>query len=554
MRGVRFGVAVAAVLLSAAAVCAQDAPKENSVLPKSVTEPLEKGTLVVWFVERATPLEQAQIAQRRDAPKKMLPTTVQESTAGSFGQTASSVGQTAGSYGTSPSQVGRSASSTGKPASEHGTAASNYGTNASNAGQNAGNVGQTAGSFGQTASNVGTTAGNYSNSTNWGSDKRGNQSAQEERWSCAARSEAAELRVGQLVFIGRDVCAAFPQLHLQVEIVPDEDLLDHLKRVAGTTEFPDIIFGTQRLQWWDESGYGLTMLGWPMVWPSMDGTRLTRDFRMQMLGQAVVLRAALHPLEARAFAVWLRDEISMPVPLYTVTDDTKIPVEAATEALASELNGGTLDGLGDEQAAKFDGRWAQMEALMPPPKGLPENLQTRVDVTGAWASRRMALVSMRGIVWSPEAFGVVHALAVLRKDAKGSWKVLQISPNQWPEELTRREGNLRPGKLVGVTVPAEVHAVLPASPIDNDVRSAGTELSWDNDGSAVLEVVEWQSGDEKRWSNPHVFPVRDIEMHAQTRVAPDFTRFGGHYRWRVWSVGADGRMAFTPWRMLTIAQ
>src|SRR5580658_725549 len=101
---------VAALVLCAAVCSAQNSSTGTVALPASVTAPLEHGTLVLWFVETATPLERAQIAQRRAAVTKLLPTTVQESTAGNYSQTASSVGQTAGSYGATPSQVGTSAS------------------------------------------------------------------------------------------------------------------------------------------------------------------------------------------------------------------------------------------------------------------------------------------------------------------------------------------------------------------------------------------------------------------------------------------------------------
>ena len=63
MRGAGFKLTLAALMLSATAAAAQSASTAKlAALPALATAPLEKGTLIVWFVETATPLE---ISSRR---------------------------------------------------------------------------------------------------------------------------------------------------------------------------------------------------------------------------------------------------------------------------------------------------------------------------------------------------------------------------------------------------------------------------------------------------------------------------------------------------------
>lgn len=77
------------------------------------------------------------------------------------------------------------------------------------------------------------------------------------------------------------------------------------------------------------------------------------------------------------------------------------------------------------------------------------------------------------------------------------------------------------------------------------------ELWWDNGGGAGLQVVEWQRS-RGGWLDAHLYLAPDHNPKLQTRVTAQFANSQGRYRWRVWSVGAEGEMKISPWRTLNI--
>src|SRR6202000_3175736 len=112
----------------------------------------------------------------------------------------------------------------------------------------------------------------------------------------------------------------------------------------------------------------------------------------------------------RAFVVWLRDP-DQPVAL------RKKPLSKASEG-AARVAAGALgrvlggDGLGDDadtEAAKFKGELARQLAVGWVPADALNGLGFKIDVTDAAANDRLAVVTLRAIASSPQAFGVMRA-------------------------------------------------------------------------------------------------------------------------------------------------
>ena len=516
--------AVAAVVLCAGSCLAQT--------PDSPIAPLEHGALTIWMVRPGTKAETLRLAARKIQTQvqatQVLPTTVQEQTAGSFGQPSSNVGQTAGSYGQTAGSSGRNASDTGQTASSYGTTAGSFGTAASNHGQTAGSVGQTAGSFGQTSSTYGQTLGGVNLSVP-------NATPVNVPVSTVARDElSASLKRG------------FSGLEVRFVDVIEEELEDKLAAVEGKPEYPDLVIASALPRGWETSGLGVAMLGLPTLLDMPDPALLSAWQREQV----DILTRAPHPERARAFVVWMRDSdpdiAAQKKPLDKVAEG---PARVAAGALGTVLAGDGLGADADPDAAKFKGGLARQLALgWVPPESLA-GLEFKIDVTAASANDRLALVTLRVIASSPQAFGAMRAYVVLRKDDAGRWKVLQISPNvrqgvrgtAWSAMRTYT----RPGR------PAKVLGVSQAAPLDGDNRPSQPELWWDNHGDAGLLAVEWQM-QFGEWTDSRMFLVPDRDPRLQTRVRADFAQTPGKYRWRVWAVGEGGVVKLSPWRELNI--
>ena len=519
-------IAVLIALAGTLTSCAQ--------MPGSPMAPLEHGPLLIWMVRPGTKAEKQRIAAQKIQAQlqttPILPTTVQEQTAGSFGQPSSNVGQTAGSYGQTSSSAGTNASDHGQTAGSYGATAGSFGTAASNHGQTAGSAGQTAGSFGQTSSTYGQTLGGISLTPP-------NAAPVSVPVSSAVRMELSE-----------NLKKPFPELELRFADVIAEELEDKLVAVEGTQEYPDLLIASEMPQGWEKSGLGVTRLGLP-TFLDMPDPRLQTFW---MTRETYILLRAPNSQRARAFVVWQYDSdpniASRKKPVGKAGQEA---ARVAAGALAKVLGG---NGLGDEvdtEAAKFKAGLARTLALGEVPAEALNGLGFQIDVTDASANDRLALVTLRAVASSPQAFGVMRAYVLLRKDDGGRWKVLQISPNVRQGE-PGSSGWSAMHAYTFPTSPAKVVGISQAAPTDGDNRPSQPDLWWDNSGDSGL-AVEWQMqfGD---WTDSRMFLVFERDARVQTRVKAEFARMPGKYRWRVWALGLGGVVKLSPWRELNILQ
>ena len=500
--------------------------------------PLRHGTLTLWMVTRASTDDRLRIGRDRltaiiQPSKVSVEKTMSEfgTPASDAGQTSSSYGQTSGSFGTAASDTGQTAGSVGKGPSELGASASTYG-------QTSGSYGQTAGSFGTAASSYGTAA---SDSNKPELVPRHVQDAQQD-------TIVAELH------------QAFPSLTVRVANVTDLELKDKLAAVKGTAAYPDAVVGVQYMPWWWQSGLGETMLG---EQGAFEQGRSYRNERYQP-GTIDLLRGATHTEAARAFWVW----VSGAARCSDCGGDgsrvgPEVPVELAKSALQKVLAGAPLGSDADKDAAVFAAQSAQglaLAAYVRGGKADPPDLKVQVETISGFAVGRVAAVSLRAIAASSDAFGTLNALVVLRKDAAGRWKVLQISPNEPSGQRFEMYEDLRAAvRGKSEEAAAVLKPVSLASPQDGETRPEHPELWWDNGGQARLQVVEWQTalgsgtGGGVGWSATRLLPVVDTEARVQTKVTASFAVQGATIRWRVWSVGRGGDLALTGWRTFHVA-
>ncbi len=492
------------------------------------TAPLERGRLTIWMVRPATAAEKRDLDAIKVNAHAGPPKTIVERTLSEFGQASSNVGQTAGSYGTTAGSVGQTAGS---------------------AGQTSGSYGQTSGSFGQNSSEVGQTAGSYGTTAgNFG------ESLSAANQPPAPTTAAVEVRDPLRDRLVAALHGAYPTLDLRFKMVLREELSDRLRAVQGTVEYPDVLIGAV-LQSQPQAGTML-MIGLPNTmdaWDTSHDQGVYYDARV-----AVILVRAPHPANARAFVAWLRDGdlCTGQCRAAKLRPEAMRPAAVAVNALGAVLLGSSLHADADDAAAEFSGPVAQWVALAPSsswPLKVSGGLQPQIDVLNADANERMAVVTLRGVVTAQDAFGVVHAQVILRKDQKGQWKVLQISPNMWPGELGYAQDVLRP--YAAKTEPDKVAKVLgisQAAPVDGDNRPAQPDLWWDNNGGATLQIVEWQRNLPNGWASSNLELLPDTDPRLTTRVTATFAKQVGTYRWRVWSVGTGGVVVLSPWRTLNI--
>lgn len=519
-------IIVPVVLTGVLASCAQAQDSQIAAL--------EHGSLVVWVVRPGTRAEKLRIMtqkmQARVQTTPLLPTTVQEQTAGSFGQPSSNVGQTAGSAGQTAGSFGTNASDAGQTAGSYGTTSGSFGTVASDHGQTAGSVGQTAGSFGQTSSTHGHTLDGISLGPPSGPPV-----------SVSTTSHVRDEMAGYLQ-------RTFSQLEVRTVDVIAEELQDKLV-AAHSADYPDVLLVDPGLG--NYNGPGLMVLGWPSFFDATDDPPRTPQWRDL---KPVILTHAPHLAQAQAFVVWLRDAGLCSWCGRALEKDVAGPAAVAVSALQDVLQGDNLGALADAEAAHFSPRLARSLAWMEGGSNVPDDLKIRIDVMAGWANDRMAVFTVRGIGSSPSAFGVVHSLVTLRKDDGGRWKVLQISANM---PLGSLHGGMRimessASRSTNSKNPLHIVGISQAAPPDDDNRPPTPDLWWDNAGDAKLLVVEWQFGDGGGWTDPRLMMIPDTANRTKTRVAAQFASVYGAYRWRVWSVGAGGVMALSPWKRLNI--
>ena len=485
--------------------------------------PLSSGSLTIWIVAHnpnPAPRPRLRVGQ---ASGPAVP-EYQEKTMGEFGQTAGSVGQTAGSVGQTVGSFGETAGSVGQTAGSAGQTAGSYGTAASNVGKNAGDAGQTVGSFGVSTTDLPAAAA-AANTV----QTRGPGPKRDARWA------------GLL----NDLAQHFPRLQVQMTDVYDDGLQTRLEEAAGTRNAPDVLLGNPLPTGWSRANQALASLGMEMRLPQTEEDTPVGGFEPE----AAILTVRGHsPDAARAFYVWLAEG-----------DRGAFKPESAAEvaagAVAARVLRGALQGdpLGsdvDSQMARLDGQQAR-EMLAKGGQG-----KFQVEVMAEHVRNGFAVVSLRGVESGSKAFGLVHALVVLRKDRAGRWEVLQVSPfltrsmlATGYEFLSKATMGRDASNPLG-NESAKPLGIAQASPADGEFRPPMPELWWDNLGGSSIQVVEWTAGS----GGSNLFFVKDNDPRLKTRVVARFAATAGRYRWRVWSVGADGSVVMSSWRELTVVR
>ena len=542
MRSWRATAAVLVLGTVATAAAAQTSP--------AAPEAAVHDRLVLWLVH---PSARSALQKALDSQSNAVPNTLGESTVSSFGQTAGSYGQTAGSYGHPTSDDKRNVTDNNPTAGDYGQTAASFGQPSSTVGQTAGSYGQTAGSLGQTSGAAGQTAGSYGQTA--GSFGEGLSTIA----AAGGKAQRAAERAFHHPPHGAEwdawlagVRSAFPELKVDLVDVRDDELGADLGAAANTAQAPDVLLGNPL----------------PPSW--RPGTGGTRTFVAASLGvkakvrqadlspdqttvkswepEASLLVRAPHPAQARAFMVWLLSGGNCAGCNAPATAQASgSPGDVAQRALGGLLGGEALDGIADPQMARFSPGAVRAEALGATP--VSERLNTRIDVTAAQANDHLAVVTMRATLWSASAMGVLDALAVLRRDGSGRWRVLQVTPNLQHDALAQAASSLEPFCKPGR--PARVAGVNLAAPADGDSTGPQPELWWDNGGGAGLEVVEWQVRAGTGALDSHLYFLPDTNSRLRTRATAPFAAAGA-YRWRVWSVGQGGVSVLSPWRSLTV--
>jgi hypothetical protein len=539
---------VAAALLLAATCVAQEVPE--------LLQALRHGPLTVWVIVSS---QSKGKLPSNYALTQFTPMTYQEQTSGSFGQSASNFGQTSGSYGapsdtpsiaTPKSAQGENApapdgsgyreqtsGSFGQASSSYGTASSDHGQTAGSFGGPAGNSGINAGDYGQTASSLGS----------------GNAGAKK-----AATPPPSAL---QYTLVSR-LRSPFPDLEVKYLDVAAGELKDRLTAAEGTAEYPDVLMGPLPQAWDNDTRRQLVL---ETIQPAAiyndgllaDGT----PAQLAPFAEVSILVRAPHREAARALALWSNEAPSGCAGCVQTDTPRKQPyIAVALSAVSRLLRGVAVGELADPEIAPF-----------PPPLGrliLTTSANTVADdgaarvgvlkasVDGGWKNGRLAAVSVRVIASSDKVFGLAYPMVVLRRSDGGQWKVLHVSLNlPAAQEEKVRQALMSTTPTSVAENKAGVIGVQLATPQEGDTRPPTPMLSWDNGGGAGLEVVEWQTnlhngGDG--WSDARLFLVPDPGSRLKTEVTAGFAIHQARYRWRVWSVGADGEMKISGWRTMNI--
>ena len=479
----------------------------QSAVPATAAKPdwnpqTKRGALTIWRVVAVGPARPVSVAS--------LSPEVKSHTSGSFGQPAGSFGRPAGDTG-----------------------------------QATGSFGQTAGSFGQTAGSFGQTAGSLGESTDTLADAA---AAANGTSAIAPKNDTAASRLYREFEGGH---SGLDGLAMDVEEVGLNELQTRLGSVAGTRDAPDVLVGTPLPQVWADQRtglvrrFGLVTLG--VVRPIAQTE--SGEYAPPRL-QASILLQAPHPGSAREFIKWLsdRDTYHLSGPL-----STDAPSLVARNALGSVLLGRDIGSVSDQQMAVFNSQIVQQDALGVYGEGLLNGLRVEVDQTAVRANDRFALVEMRAVMENRAAFGVAHAVVVLRMDETGQWRVLQLTPN-----LAARQQRVAADNLYGFAAKvrreevALVTSAALAAPVDGDNRSPVPEFWWDNRGAGTLEVVEWQKRAGDSWNGSNLYFVPEDVGNLRTRTTGRFADAAGVYRWRVWSLGRGGSSAISGWRTVNI--
>jgi hypothetical protein len=524
-------LAMAGVVVAAAA--AQQAPDD-------ALKPPPHGTLTIWVL-RTMP-QSAKAVPFVAGVRPLAPMDYSEQTSGSFGQSASS-------YGTASSNVGVSTTSAAIAAPPAET----------------GYHEQTSGSFGTESSNVGTESSSYGESLSGARNSAGAGGAATGSSTAATGSSTAAAPVhsyGLEVLAGSfaEWMRSGTRLHW-VDVNGDE-LKERLLAARGTAQFPDVLLGDPSLPsvWADElqKSFGVTLAATPHQYA--DGV----SYPLKTEWPFALLRDAPHPRQARAFVLWMSDQTACPGCVLELDDSDRQlrgAVEAARAATASLASGGGLGSLADPEAVKISALAGSALALPAGADGsfrVPEGVGLRVDAVTANRMGPLAVVTMRVIASGAKYFGVTHPLVVLRRQPDGRWLVLHVSlnPPAWAQvaEAKTLEDAARLTPVRG----EEFKGISQASPPDGDRRNAQPDLWWDNGGGSNAQIVEWQAmngvaDQDSAWNvETRLFLVPDRENRVQTRVKASFAQMPATYRWRVWSVGGDGRLLLSSWKTFVV--
>jgi hypothetical protein len=512
-------------------------------------EALRHGPLTIWVLGTNAP-PRSNLQAINDL-HHATPLTYQEATAGSFGQNAASFGQNSGSYGV-PSDSAtlstpKEAPGENAPAPApngtgyHQQTAGTFGQTASTAGSNAGAYGQTSGSFGQNAGSYGTNSGSYGTPASNLGQPIANAPANTQRQLPKSRlAQDFEARLK----------AAFPQIQVRLVDVPASDLKDWLTAASGTQNYPDVLIGSLPDNWPPDLKRRYLV---ERIQPAAFYADGLGDFEAPTEPTVTILTHAPHRDAARDLVVWLGEADVRCNGCSPPTEaDARLPYSSvAVGAVSALLRSMPLANLADPEIAAFPpalGRLMLTSAANKP----PDPGSTHVEVLRASANGHIAMVSLRVVASSDGVFGAAHPLVVLRQQPDGQWKVLHLSLNLPAAEAER----LRQA-LMNTTPPAPqpIAGVTLASPTDNDTRPPTPELGWDNQGGAGLQVVEYQQSYEGgHWSDARLFLVPDQATRLKTQVTAEFATTPTRYRWRVWSVGAEGQTKISPWRTMNIVR
>jgi hypothetical protein len=428
----------------------------------------------------------------------------------------------------------------GLTAESHEETAGDFGRESSTFGQTAGDTGQTAGSFGVSDSEL---AGAIA----------------------AAHAAGVPDATGRIkrdlalwMFLARD---SPPGASVRYVDVGDGELKERLEAAARERSLPDVIVGYPLpAAWYGGERRLADRYGVAMVGPEAEGrgSAQTRGGDWAWPDVAI-LRGAPHPAAARAYALWLMDSglCRGCVRITTRADDaarTSEPVETAERVLRAVLTGQPPGNDADLEMAPFEARdITGNSSRLANPVELRrwQDRTIRVDVMAVQGGKALAVVELRAIASSSTEFGVYHALAVLRPDTAGRWRVLHLTP-----QMSRSVANLQTMPLLnyagnGTAHEASTVGVTLASPPNGDDRMPKPELWWDNAGGATMQVVEWQRCDP-RCSVPELQLVPDADVRLHTRVIAGFAEKPARYRWRVWSMARGGTLVLSPWRSFSV--
>ncbi len=536
---------------------------------------LRHGPLVVWYVT-ASAHSQEMAIQAVAALNNFTPLNYTEHSADNFGQSVSTFGESATNFGVNsdsrsisvPSIPANKDATTATPngigyqeqsSTTFGQSASNYGSTAGSYGMESGSYGQTSGSFGQTAGSYGTEASNFGqDSTNFAESQGQVASNSSVSQSLQLTTTPAEEKIRQ------SLSQAYPNLQMHFYAVPPGQLQALLSSAQGSKDYPDVLVGALPAAWWAglDSEFGITTLRPAVFYPNgvLD--------QPQTAQEVAILADAPHMEPARAFALWMSEPFSDCPGCVQKSFSGPVTAAAAVarKAIQRLVGGEPLGNLADPDLATNSSK-AQRHLLAVIGDASASNGGLDVQVEQASAHGSLAAVALRVLVSTPAVFGVLHPLVVLRQTQissqtgnqtsrkPGPWRVLQLTLDLPQYEQTQERQTLMISDPPTATEQhGGVKGVSLLSPSDGQNVIQMPQLLWVNHGGAGLEVVEWQRGEDRGWSESRLYFAEDQNPTLRTQVMARFADTYGRYRWRVWSVGARGQVKISHWSEFYFSQ